>query len=273
MDMIVFPVSKINIGLRITGKRDDGFHNIETIFYPVRLSDALEFVANENSENDILSLSGIDVGNDTDNNLIMKTLRKLRIVHEFPYLKIHLHKAIPVGAGLGGGSSDAAFLLKAVARHFELKISNKEMYSLALEIGSDCPFFVEGIPSYATGRGELLTHLPSFLTGYYLALLNPGVGINTAEAYKNCKPEVPRQSLESLCLLPVKEWKNNIINDFEEFAFKKHPIIGDIKTKLYDSGALFSLMSGSGSSVYGVFSEKTELPENLRKFVIWEGIL
>lgn len=273
MDMIVFPVSKINIGLRITGKRDDGFHNIETIFYPVRLSDALEFVVNENSEKDILTLSGINVGGDTDNNLIIKTIRKLRIRHSFPNLKIHLHKAIPIGAGLGGGSSDAACLLKAVNKHFELKISDSELSLIALEIGSDCPFFIDGSPSLARGRGELLSHLNPVLSGYYLVLLNPGVGINTAEAYKNCKPEVPEMSLDSLWLLPVNEWKNSIINDFEAFAFKKHQIIGDIKTELYKSGALFSLMSGSGSSVYGVFSDKPTLPEKLRKFVIWEGIM
>lgn len=271
--MIVFPISKINIGLRITGKRDDGFHNIETIFYPVRLSDALEFVVNENSDKDILNVSGINIGSDTENNLIMKTLRKLRIHKSFPYLKVHLHKAIPIGAGLGGGSSDAACLLKAVNKHFELNILNSELQSMALEIGSDCPFFLDGVPSLARGRGELLTHLSSVLTGYYLVLLNPGVGINTAEAYKNCSPAVPDKSLDALYLLPVNQWKNHITNDFEDFAFKKHPVIDEFKQALYDTGAIFSLMSGSGSSVYGIFSDKPALPENLRKFVIWEGMI
>jgi 4-diphosphocytidyl-2-C-methyl-D-erythritol kinase len=144
---------------------------------------------------------------------------------------------------------------------------------MALEIGSDCPFFIDGVPSFATGRGELFTHLTPFLSGYYMVLLNPGVGINTAEAYRNCKPELSDQSLESLCLLPVNEWKNHIVNDFEDYAFKIHPIIGEIKTELYDSGAAFSLMSGSGSSVYGIFSNKPALSERLSKLVIWEGIL
>jgi 4-diphosphocytidyl-2-C-methyl-D-erythritol kinase len=271
--MIVFPISKINIGLRITGKRDDGFHNIETIFYPVRLSDALEFVENEKSDKDILTVSGIDLGSDTGNNLLMKTLRKLRADHRFPYLRVHLHKAIPVGAGLGGGSSDAACLLKAVSKHYNLNILKNKLDTMALEIGSDCPFFLDGIPSFATGRGELFTHLTPFLSAHYLVLLNPGVGINTAEAYQNCKPRIPDESLERLCLLPVKDWKNRIVNDFEEYAFKIHPIIAEIKTELYNSGAVFSLMSGSGSSVYGIFSDKPSLPEELRKFIIWEGIL
>jgi 4-diphosphocytidyl-2-C-methyl-D-erythritol kinase len=273
MDMIVFPISKINIGLRITEKREDGFHNIETVFYPVRLSDALEFVVNENSDKDILTVSGIDIGGDTENNLLMKTLSKLRTDHTFPYLRVHLHKAIPIGAGLGGGSSDAACLLKAVSKHFDLNISKNDLDSMALEIGSDCPFFLDGIPSFATGRGELFIHLTPFLSAYYLVLLNPGVGINTAEAFKNCKPQIPDESLDSLYLLPVKDWENRILNDFEEYAFKIHPIIGEIKTELYNSGAVFSLMSGSGSSVYGLFSNKPTLPEKLRKLVIWEGVM
>lgn len=271
--MIVFPVSKLNIGLRITGKRDDGFHNIETIFYPVGLSDALEFVVQEHTTKDTITISGIKIGNDTDNNLIIKTLKRLRSRFRFPFLKVHLHKAIPVGAGLGGGSSDAACMLKAVNKHFELNISNNELKAIALELGSDCPFFIDGSPSFATGRGEVITHLKPMLSGFYLVLINPGIGINTAEAYKNCQPAVPEESLSSLYLTPVAEWKNRIVNDFEEYAFRIHPFISEIKTELYNSGALFSLMSGSGSSVYGLFSKKPVLPEKLRKFVIWEGLL
>lgn len=272
--MIVFPISKINIGLRITAKRDDGFHNIETIFYPIRLSDALEFVENRESKTaDSLTLSGIHVESDPNNNLIMKALAKLRNNHDFPFLKVHLHKAIPTGAGLGGGSSDAACLLKAVNKHFSLNIDINVLRAMALELGSDCPFFIDSIPSYATGRGELLTHLSPLPSGLYLVLLNPGVGINTAEAYKNCRPEIPDLNLNSIYTLPVNEWKNRIVNDFEDFAFRKHPVIGDIKAGLYDAGAMFSLMSGSGSSVYGIFPKKPVLTEDLRKYVIWEGVM
>ena len=274
MLMIVFPNAKINIGLRITGKRSDGYHNLETLFYPVRLSDALEFIMPDlNISKDILTVTGIKTGSDPDQNLVMKSLIKLREKHTFPFLKIHLHKIIPIGSGLGGGSSDAACMLKMINRYFGLGINSSDIMSLALEIGSDCPFFIDGVPSLASGRGEILTPVVPVLAGYYLVLINPGVGINTREAYQNCHPEVPSSDLKKLIEHPVKEWKGLIINDFEGFAIKKHPIIGKIKEELYKSNALFSLMSGSGSSVYGIFSEKPKLPPKLRKHIIWEGKL
>jgi 4-diphosphocytidyl-2-C-methyl-D-erythritol kinase len=251
--MIVFPNAKINIGLRIIGKRSDGYHDIETIFYPVRLSDALEFVVPVQP--------------------IIKTILKLRGKSYFPFLKIHLHKVIPVGAGLGGGSSDAACLLKVINRHFGLNFDKPALKALALELGSDCPFFVDCIPSLASGRGEILTPVKPVLSGFYLVLLNPGVGINTAEAYQNCLPGVPSTSLIQLIERPVIEWKEFITNDFEDFAVKKHPIIGRIKEGMYRSNAIFSLMSGSGSSVYGIFQKKPELQPKLRDLVIWEGVM
>lgn len=270
--MIVFPNAKINIGLRITGNRPDGFHDIETIFYPVRLSDALEFVvSDQQTYKDILKVTGINTGSDPEDNLIIKTLKILREINSFPFLKIHLHKVIPVGAGLGGGSSDAACLLKVINKHFGLDIATNSLKALALELGSDCPFFIDCIPSFASGRGEVLTPVKPVLDGHYLVILNPGVGINTMEAYKNCRTGLTSSSLFQLINRPLIEWKNLIINDFEDFAFKKHPIIGDIKEELYRSDAIFSLMSGSGSTVYGIFSEKPILPQKLKDFVIWEG--
>lgn len=272
--MIVFPNCKINIGLRITGKRADGFHNIETVFYPVGLSDALEFVIPDNAiGTDILTVTGIDTGSDPDNNLVMKAILRLRENHKFPFLKIHLHKAIPIGAGLGGGSSDAACLLKVITKYFRLNITSNEIRTLALELGSDCPFFIECTPSMATGRGEILTPVKEALAGYYLVLLNPGLAVNTAEAYRYCKAVPSSDDLTQLYELPVTEWKGLILNDFEDFAFRKHPVIGHIKKDLYDSNAIFSLMSGSGSSVYGIFREKPELIPDLRKYVIWEGVI
>jgi 4-diphosphocytidyl-2-C-methyl-D-erythritol kinase len=272
--MIVFPNCKINIGLRITGKRSDGFHNIETIFYPVGLSDALEFVIPDNPVGkDILTVTGIDTCSEPDSNLVMKAIILLREKHKFPFLKIHLHKAIPIGAGLGGGSSDAACLLKVITKYFKLNITGNEIKALALVLGSDCPFFIECTPSMATGRGEVLTPVKEALSGFYLVLLNPGLGINTAEAYRNCKAEPSSDSLKQIYELPVTEWKGRILNDFEDFAFGKHPVIGRIKEDLYNSNALFSLMSGSGSSVYGIFQKKPELDQDLRKFIIWEGMI
>jgi 4-diphosphocytidyl-2-C-methyl-D-erythritol kinase len=270
--MIVFPISKINLGLHITAKRPDGYHNIESIFYPVMLCDALELVVAELQDGeDHLTCTGIDTGSDPESNLIIITTRKLREKRFFPYLNIHLHKVIPIGAGLGGGSSDSACLLRAINRVLNLNITKEELKDISLEIGSDCPFFIDGVPALATGRGERLTPVNPVLSGFYLVLLNPGVGINTKEAYQNCSPRKPDTSLEQLIARPVTEWKELIKNDFEDFAFRKHPLIADIKEGLYKAGALFSLMSGSGSSVYGVFSQKPDLPEMLKRYVIFKG--
>ena len=272
--MIVFPKAKINLGLGITSRRSDGYHDIETIFYPVGLCDALEFVISDSLEKeDILAVTGIDTGSSNSDNLVIKTLRILRKKHSFPFLRIHLHKVIPVGAGLGGGSSDAAYLLKAVNRYFEICIDEQNLKALALEIGSDCPFFIDSLPSFASGRGEILKPVAPILAGYHLIILNPGVSINTSEAYRNCHPLPPVTSLLQLIDLPVNNWKDQVVNDFEEFAFIKYPIIGKLKNELYSAGAIFSLMSGSGSSVYGVFSKKPVLSDQIKSFVIWEGIL
>ena len=272
--MIVFPKAKINLGLRITAKRPDGYHDIETLFYPVMLSDALEFVvSSESLKKDNLIVTGINTGSDPDDNLVLKTVRKLREKYIFPRLKIHLHKVIPVGAGLGGGSSDAAYLLKAVNRYFRLNINENILKAIALDLGSDCPFFIDSIPAFASGRGEALKPINPVLTGYYFLLLNPGIWINTKEAYQNCRPEQPSTSLIQLIDRPITEWKELMINDFEDYVFKKYPLIGEIKNKLYSSGALFSSMSGSGSSVYGIFPEKSSVPDTLKDFLIYEGVM
>jgi len=272
--MIVFPKAKINLGLRITGKRSDGYHDIETVFYSVGLSDALEYiVAPEKTDKDILIVTGINTGVSQDDNLVIKTVKRIRKNYPLPYLKIHLHKVIPLGAGLGGGSSDAANLLRLINRCFSLSIEEQELINIALELGSDCPFFIDGTPAYATGRGDILEAVRNVLSGYYLVLLNPGIGINTKEAYQHCHPVQQSVKLNTLIDRPVNEWKKLIINDFEEFAFKEHPVISIIKNDLYEAGAIFSLMSGSGSSVYGVFQDKPELPVKLNSFVIWKGLL
>ena len=194
--MIVFPKAKINLGLRITEKRADGYHNIETIFYPVGLCDALEFVVSDSTPgNDDLTVSGLPVSISPEENIVMKAVKRLREDYSFPFLRMHLHKAVPTGAELGGGSSDAACMLKSLNRHFHLAISDNVLKSIALETGSDCPFFIDGDVSFATGRGEILQPASPVLSGYYLLLLNPGIGINTAEAYRNCRPMAPSASL------------------------------------------------------------------------------
>jgi 4-diphosphocytidyl-2-C-methyl-D-erythritol kinase len=272
--MIIFPKAKINLGLRIVRKRPDGYHDIETLFYPVSFSDALEFVVSgEPSDKDTLTVTGINTGSEPEDNLVIKALRKLREKYSFPSLKVHLHKTIPAGAGLGGGSSDAAFLLKAINKYFELSIENETLKVMALELGSDCPFFIDSIPCYATGRGELLQPVNSILSGYYILIINPGIGINTRDAYLNCHPSEPATSLLKLTKRSVNQWKELIINDFEDYAFKIHPVIGNIKSELYNSGAIFSSMSGSGSTVYGIFSGKPKVPDKFKDFVIWEEVL
>jgi 4-diphosphocytidyl-2-C-methyl-D-erythritol kinase len=269
--MVAFPIAKLNLGLRITEKRADGYHNIETIFYPFGLCDALEFViADKQGDKDFITITGIDTGIDPEENLVIKAVKKLHGRYSFPYLNIHLHKVIPIGAGLGGGSSDSASILKTINRYFGLHITDSELKSISLELGSDCPFFIDSIPAFASGRGEILKSAPPVLSGLYLVMFNPGVMISTQDAYKNCRPGQPAESLLQLITLPFNKWKELIINDFEDFALKRHPVIGEIKEELYNNGALFSLMTGSGSSVYGIFREKPILPDNLKKYLIYE---
>jgi 4-diphosphocytidyl-2-C-methyl-D-erythritol kinase len=269
--MIVFPNAKINLGLRITSKRSDGYHNIETVFYPVMLFDALEFtVVPPNVTIDTLIVTGFDIVSSADN-LVLKAAAILRSRFEFPFLKIHLHKGIPPGAGLGGGSADAACVLKAVSKFFALPAEDDALHEMSLTLGSDCPFFISNEPSYATGRGEILKPLTNLTMGHYLVLLNPGIHASTKDAYAECRPGVQGKSLDELITLPVEEWRNRIVNDFEFFIFRKYPLIGELKQSLYDAGAVFSLMSGSGSTVYGIFSEKPRLPAALKQYVIYEG--
>lgn len=272
--MLVFPKAKINIGLNITGRRDDGYHNIETIFYPVGLCDALEVVAGAaGSETDILNVTGYGLNVAPENNLALKAVKMLRQIRPFPILRINLHKGIPSGAGLGGGSSDAACMLRTIDRMFSLNISDETLKETALQLGSDCPFFIDSRPSFATGRGEILEPVDTVLKGFHIVLLNPGIQVSTREAYENCEPAVPEKSLKDLVNSPVREWKNLIVNDFEKTVFRKYPLIGDLKAALYNSGSLYSSMSGSGSTVYGIFTGKPALPDRLRDYVIFFGSL
>lgn len=274
--MVTFPKAKINIGLRITGKRDDGFHDIETLFYPLPLCDALEFVASDNNQkSDILNVTGIATACRPEDNLVIKAVSILRESYEFPFLNIHLHKAIPTGAGLGGGSSDAAYILRGINRWFGLNLDCDKLRSIALKLGSDSPFFIEATPAFGLGRGEILVPCGrDIFSNNYMILLNPGIHVNTGDAYKNCTPASPEHNLSELFdNLPVEKWRNRIVNDFEDYVIGRHPLIGILKEELYRSGALFSLMSGSGSSVYGIFKNKTPVPKNLKEYLVWQGFL
>jgi 4-diphosphocytidyl-2-C-methyl-D-erythritol kinase len=270
--MLAFPKAKINLGLNITGKRPDGYHEIETVFYPVNLSDALEIVVQkEAADRDVLTLSGYELPGKTEDNIILRAVEILRKNYPIPYLTIHLHKSIPAGAGLGGGSSDAACMLRAINRTCNLSLSTFELKTFAAALGSDSPFFIDCRPSLATGRGEILKPVSLLLNGLFLVLVNPGIVISTKEAYDNCIPAIPERSLYDTIRKPVSEWKDLMTNDFEKTIFVKHPGIKRIKQELYDSGAVYSSMSGSGSTVYGIFREKPVIPEDLRNSVIYSG--
>lgn len=272
--MISFPKAKINIGLRVVEKRTDGFHNIETIFYPVALSDALEFVVQQGkAKEDELVITGIDINTKPEKNLVIRAVKRVRLKYPVPPLKIHLHKAIPAGAGLGGGSSDASCMIRSINKCFRLEMTDDEMREIALEMGSDCPFFLNPVPSAGSGRGEILRPVDPVLEGYYLVLVNPGFIISTKEAFHNCIPVKRSKKPEELVKSPVQSWKKTIVNDFEDFVFKVYPLVGDLKKSLYKAGAVYSSMTGSGSTVYGLFNDKPALKGKIRDYLIYEGLI
>jgi len=258
--MILFPNSKINLGLNVVERRLDGYHNIETVFYPIGLSDVLEVASSETCMDYSFSTSGIELGGDPEDNLIVKAYRLLRSDYQFPAVDISLVKQIPFGAGLGGGSSDAAFMLKGLNELFELKITNRKLEKYAALLGADCPVFIKNKPVFATGIGNVFTPIKISLKGYFLLLVKPDIHVSTPEAYSLVVPEIPRHSLLELIQEPVTQWKDSIKNDFEKSVFTAYPEIESIKNQLYDLGAVYASMSGSGSSVYGLFeSEPAEI--------------
>ncbi|MCT4645221.1 MAG: 4-(cytidine 5'-diphospho)-2-C-methyl-D-erythritol kinase [Carboxylicivirga sp.] len=258
--MICYPNSKINIGLNVVEKRADGYHNIETIFYPIPLNDALEAVINKDGESDyIYSNSGIEVDAKPEDNICIKALRLIKENYTVPPVRVHLHKMIPFGAGLGGGSADGAFMLKLINKEFELNIPDKEIHQMATRLGADCPFFINNQSAYATGIGEILEPIELNLSDYHLALVKPQIHVSTPQAYAGVKPQATEHSLKELVKLPIEQWKHHIKNDFEASVFKQFPEIGRLKMQLYEAGALYACMSGSGSSVFGIFKEKPSL--------------
>ncbi len=252
--MILFPNCKLNIGLNILRKRSDNFHDLETVFYPLSLCDILEI------NYSILfnfSMSGIQIP-DSGDNIVVKAYRLLQNEYNLPPVSIHLHKVVPIGAGLGGGSSDAAYTLSGLNNLFELGLGQKELLNYSLKLGSDCPFFILNNPCFAEGRGELLSETDVSLEGLKIVLIKPDCEVSTGMAYGGIKPKIPEISLKESIKLPVKEWKDKITNDFEESVFYKYPEIPEIKEKLYSFGAVYASMSGSGSSVFGLFKDIPE---------------
>ncbi|NVJ86992.1 MAG: 4-(cytidine 5'-diphospho)-2-C-methyl-D-erythritol kinase [Algoriphagus sp.] len=251
--MITFPNAKINLGLQITGKRKDGYHEIETCMVPIPLFDALEMIVDKKGG---WESTGLSIPGDSKDNLILKAEKLIRKDFQgLPNLKIHLHKNIPMGAGLGGGSADAAFALKLMNNLFDLHLDDFFLEEYAAQLGSDCPFFVENTPKIARGRGEILEPIDLSLQGSFLILIHPGIHVGTKEAYAGVTPKKPSINLEEV-LKDKSRWKEELVNDFEASIFQSYPEIAEIKSKLYQSGAYYAAMSGSGSTVFGLFDEK-----------------
>jgi len=272
--MLVFPNAKINIGLNVIEKRPDGFHNIETIFYPVKWLDALEIIEkSDGTEEDSFSTSGLEIPGNTSDNLVSKAIQIARRHTTIPPLQIHLHKNIPFGSGLGGGSSDAASALKILNNKYEVFKSQQELLQAAAELGSDCAFFIHNEPCYAHGKGEKIETMCLDLKRYFLVLIVPPIHVGTKEAYGLVKPHPSEFNLKNLGTLPVDEWKNYLSNSFEAPIFIKHPEISEIKSKLYEFGALFASMSGSGSSVFGIFKYEIALKKEFKDHSVFESYL
>lgn len=262
--MITYPNAKINLGLNIVEKRPDGYHNLETIFYPINLQDALEVTKLDDEKEYSLTLSGTPIEGETDDNLVVKAYRLLKADYpDMAPVNIHMFKHIPTGAGLGGGSSDAAFMIKLLNEKFHLNISVEKMEEYASRLGADCAFFIKNQPVFASGIGNIFEPVQLSLKGYYLVLVKPDIFVSTKEAYALVKPHKPAVSLKEIVRMPVETWRATMKNDFEESVFTRYPEIAAIKDKLYDMGAIYASMSGSGSSVFGIFREQVEYVDEI----------
>ncbi|MFL5808553.1 MAG: 4-(cytidine 5'-diphospho)-2-C-methyl-D-erythritol kinase [Flavisolibacter sp.] len=262
--MVVFPNSKINLGLQILRKRNDGFHDLDTVFYPVPLQDALEIIQLPNRlQKSVFSTSGKEIEGDKNENICLKAYDLLKKnFSELPGVRMHLHKTIPSGAGLGGGSADGAFTLLLLNKKFKLGLSEQMLLEYALQLGSDCPFFIKNKPCFARGRGEDMEEINLDLSTYTIVLVNPGIHVSTKLAFSMVQSSDRRNPVREIINQPVLSWKDVLKNDFEESVFSAYPEIGKIKEVMYESGAVYASMTGSGSTVYGLFEKNTELSFN-----------
>jgi 4-diphosphocytidyl-2-C-methyl-D-erythritol kinase len=267
--MVLFPNAKINLGLNIITKRPDGYHELETCFFPVPWKDVLEIVESDKTE---LSTSGIKIPEE-GSNIVLKAYQLLAENYDLSPIRIHLHKAIPIGAGLGGGSADAAFAIKLLKELFELDMDEAQMIHFASILGADCAFFIKNKPSLAYGIGEKLSGLDLSLAGKFILLIYPDLHISTKVAFSGIVPKRRTNSIaDILNHRPISEWKKGLVNDFEKSVFSNFPVLKSIKSKLYEAGAEYASMSGSGSCMYGIFDKETEV-EMPSSYNIWSGIL
>ena len=272
--MIKFPGSKINLSLAITGKQANGFHTIESVFIPINLSDILEIIPINKNEKPDFNYSGLAIPGMTENNLIFKAFKILSDRYNLAAIKVELHKIVPMGAGLGGGSADASAMLLILNQLFDLKIGYDELAKLAAALGADCPFFIHNKPSYVTGIGEKINSINLDLSGKFLMVIYPQIHINTREAFANIKiRKTAGDLLNILDTIPINKWKNHIFNDFEPYVFSVFPEIAEIKSELYRAGADYASLSGSGSAVYAFFENEITIPEKLKPYFVYTQFL
>ncbi|WP_349682010.1 MULTISPECIES: 4-(cytidine 5'-diphospho)-2-C-methyl-D-erythritol kinase [unclassified Mucilaginibacter] len=268
--MIVFPNAKINIGLNITARRPDGYHDLETVFYPVKIFDVLEVI--EAGELSFQS-SGLDIPGRPEDNLCIKGYHLLKKdFPDLPAVKIHLHKNVPIGAGLGGGSANAAFFIKLMNDKFGLGLDEEGMMDYARQLGADCAFFIGNRPVFAFEKGDEFEPVNLDLSAYHIALVMPDAHVSTAEAYRGVKPAPVKETVYDLVKMPVAAWKKHIRNDFEGHIFNNHPVIRGVKASLYERGALYASMSGSGASVFGIFESRPDLGELEKNCRVFYGV-
>ncbi len=269
--MICFPNAKINLGLNIIEKRSDNFHNIETVFYPIDWADALEIIETPNTHSDFnLILSGLTIEGNIEDNLLYKAYHLIKKLKSLPNITVYLHKALPMGAGLGGGSADAAFFINLLNQQFKLDLSETERLEIARPLGSDCAFFIHNKPVFAQEKGDVFNPINIDLSNYYIAVIYPNVHSNTKDAYSLVTPNKPLRSITEIIKQPIETWKNDLINDFEKSIFSKYPVVEKTKNELYNYEAIYASMSGSGSAVFGLF-DKTPVIKGIDHFPHWIG--
>ena len=268
--MILFPIAKINLGLHVTNKRPDGFHEIESCLYPIPLCDILEIIPADETK---FLQTGIELPNSNEKNICVKAYDLLAAKYNIPPVYIHLRKQIPIGAGLGGGSSDAAFVLKGLNELFSLNISRAVLERFSAELGSDCPFFITSLPCLVSGRGEILSPSSIDLSGKFLVLINPNIHISTKEAYALINPKQPVGDLEEILSDKQNDWKSTLVNDFQIPISKKYPIISETIDFLYENGAYYAAMSGSGSTIFGLFDSEPVTELKRAKGLVFAGKL
>lgn len=250
--MVVFPNAKINLGLHITNKREDGYHNIESVFVPIPITDALEITKNKREKTEF-SCSGVKIPSDCKKNLVERAFFLIREEYEIPNVDLNLLKNIPIGAGLGGGSADAAQCLLGLNTLFNLQISEKKLLNLAAKLGADCSFFIKNKIMHVEGIGNKFTEISINLSDYYFVVIYPEIHVSTLDAYKKIKPKKPIKSIKDILKQPIETWRKELKNDFENSVFEKHPKIRKAKQDIYNSGAIYASMSGSGSTIFGIF--------------------